>query len=113
MFALSPLRKCHSIENPECVGTATGSMDSEIARQDLGGETLWAGVVPSLSVMKFVSFCAFLARAEILRTIDWDFELLCSSLKFNVKVQYSDTYTTGNYPGLEAGFCQSQCSAHS
>ncbi|CAE6912393.1 unnamed protein product [Symbiodinium sp. CCMP2592] len=58
--------KCHSIENPECVGTATGSMDSEIARQDLGGETLWAGVV-----------------------------------------QYSDTYTTGNYPGLEV--CNGTC----
>ncbi|CAE7236182.1 unnamed protein product [Symbiodinium sp. CCMP2456] len=58
--------KCHSIENPECVGTATGSMESEIAREDLGGEALWAGVV-----------------------------------------QYSDTYTTGNYPGLEV--CNGTC----
>ena len=61
--------QCHPIENPECAGTKTGSLDGEIATADLGGNSIWAGVV-----------------------------------------QYSDSYTTGKYPGLDVcnGTCKNQ-----
>lgn len=51
---------CHAIMSPNCRSTATGSMASEIAAQDLGGNALWAAVL-----------------------------------------HYSDTYTSGSYPGLD------------
>ncbi|CAE7257424.1 unnamed protein product [Symbiodinium natans] len=61
--------RCHPIENPDCLGTKTNSMEGEIGRQDLGGDAIWAGTV-----------------------------------------QYSDTYTTGSYPGLEVcdGTCENE-----
>ncbi|CAK8988852.1 unnamed protein product [Durusdinium trenchii] len=51
---------CHAMENPDCTGTNTNSMDGELGSMDLGGDSIWAGVL-----------------------------------------QYSDTYTTGQYPGLD------------
>lgn len=58
--------KCHALENPECQGTRTNSMEGEIGTEDLGGNGIWAGVL-----------------------------------------QYSDTYTTGHYPGLDV--CDGSC----
>lgn len=60
---------CHAMENPDCTGTNTNSMDGELGSMDLGGDSIWAGVL-----------------------------------------QYSDTYTTGQYPGLDVcdGSCQNE-----
>lgn len=36
---------CHAIMSPSCVGTSAGSMEEEIAAQDLVGNTLWVAVL--------------------------------------------------------------------